>query len=139
MLLCDAAHQMGGKLYILGGGWSLVLYQGQPLSMALAVKLAVPWSQANEELAVHALLEDDDGDGIDLGAGPIEARGQMEVGRPPGMKRGTPIDAPFVLPFAGLSLDPGGYVWSLKVNGKVRARTPFRVLAQPPVMGGPAG
>lgn len=139
MFLCDAAQQMGGKLYILGGGWSMVFSQGQPLMMSLAVKLAVPWNQANEQLTIHAALLTEDGEPVETEQGLVHAEGQLEVGRPPGMKRGQSIDAPFVLPFNGLPLEAGGYVWRLEVNGKVCARSPFRVLAQPPPMGGPIG
>ncbi len=135
MMLCDAAQSIGGKLYILGGGWSQVpaasLAAGQ--SMSLAIYLAVPWDQANELLDIAAQLQSDDGEAIettgpDDAGGPVEARGQLEVGRPTGLKRGTPLDSTLALNFAGLSLDPGGYVWEFSVNGVVKARTPFRVL-----------
>ena len=35
LLLCDHAQEVGGKLYVLGGGWSI--YRGTPVTMALAV------------------------------------------------------------------------------------------------------
>jgi hypothetical protein len=128
MLLCDAAQSVGGKLYILGGGWSQVpaqaLTSGQP--MALAISLAVPWDQANEKFEIVARLTNEDGEPVE---GAPEARGQLEVGRPPGLKRGTPLDSTLALNFTGLSLAPGGYVWELRVNDEVKARTPFRVLA----------
>jgi hypothetical protein len=135
MLLCDAAQQMGGKLYILGGGWS-VIFAPQPISCALAIKLAVPWDQANHRLSMRASLLDDDGNPVDVGQGPVFAAGNLEVGRPPGMKPGTPIDAPFALSFIGLPLPPGGYVFELEIDGTVEARTPFRVMDAPPIPGG---
>ena len=64
------------------------------------------------------------------------AQVNLEVGRPPGMKRGTPIDAPFVLPFPGIALGPGGYVWLLEIDGTEMARTPFRVMEGIPGMPG---
>jgi hypothetical protein len=141
MLLCDAAQMMGGKLYILGGGWSIIFSQGQPLMMALAVKLSVPWDQSNAPVSIRAALVDEDGDAVDVGQGPVQAAGTIEVGRPPGLKAGTALDAPFVLPISGLVLEPGGYFWTLEVHGTERARTPFRVLQPPPGMmitGGPS-
>jgi hypothetical protein len=51
--------------------------------------------------------------------------GDIEAGRPLGLKRGTPLDAPFVLNFAGLTLQPGGYVWQLEVDEEVKASAPF--------------
>lgn len=128
MLLCDAADQQGGKLYILGGGWSVIYAPGVPVNMALAVKLAVPWDQANEVHQLRAALLTDDGDPVDLGTGAVQVEGEFEVGRPPGMKRGTAIDAPLALPFNGLALQPGGYVWILEIDGTEMARAPFRVL-----------
>jgi hypothetical protein len=135
MLLCDAAQQVGGKLYILGGGWSLI-FAPSPITCALAIKLAVPWDQANRKITFRLALVDDDGNGVDMGEGPVHAEGNFEVGRPPGLKPGTSIDAPFVLNFGGLVLEPGGYVFDLEVDGQSLARTPFRVLESPPMPGG---
>ncbi len=49
MLLCDAAQQVGGKLYILGAGWSQVRRtEGRLTDIALAIILTVPWDMANQ-------------------------------------------------------------------------------------------
>lgn len=129
MLLCDAADEQGGKLYILGGGWSAIRAPNIPVPMALAVKMSVPWDQTNRPIKLRAVLVDEDGNEIEAGEGqgPISAEGELEVGRPTGIKPGTPIDAPFVLKFGILVLDVGGYVWELSVDGTVMARAPFRV------------
>jgi uncharacterized protein DUF6941 len=132
MLLCDAAEQVNGKLYILGGGWSTIFAVGQPANVTLAVKLLIPWDQTNRPHPIAAKLLTEDGDSVDLGAGPVAATGQIEVGRPPGLKPGTPIDVPLVFPFGGLLLEQGGYVFALEVDGEPVARTPFRVIAPPP-------
>ena len=130
LLLCDAAESIGGKLYILGGGWSQIYTPNAPTNMALAVKLSIPWDQANEPIKIMASLVTEDGNPVDLGMGPLSAGGDIEVGRPPGLKRGTPLDAPLVLNFTGIALTPGGYVWQLEIDGEVKARAPFRVLSQ---------
>jgi len=116
----------------LGGGWSQTVAgsPGVQHSMALAVKLSIPWDQANEPLDLNAALVTEDGQAVDLGQGPIAATGNLEVGRPPGLRRGTPLDSVLALNFAGLELRPGGYVWQLSINGETKARTPFRVLSQ---------
>lgn len=98
--------------------------------MALAVKLSIPWDRTNEPITVVASLLTEDGNPVDVGAGPLAAGGDIEVGRPPGLKRGTPLDAPFVFNFSGVPLNPGGYVWQLEIDGEVGARSPFRVLSQ---------
>ena len=59
LLLCDYAQEVGGKLYILGGGWSI--YRGAPVTMGLAVKIAVPWDAANIPHDFSARLVTEDG------------------------------------------------------------------------------
>lgn len=132
MLLCDAADQVNGKLYILGGGWSTIFAVGQPANVTLAVKLMVPWDQTNRPHRIAAKLLTDDGEAVDLGAGPVGAEGEIEVGRPPGLKPGTPIDVPLVFPFGGLLMEPGGYAFTLEVDNEPITRTAFRVVAPPP-------
>jgi hypothetical protein len=128
MLLCDAAEQVGGKLYILGGGWSIIWIPRVPINMALAVKIAVPWDQTNRPVRLKAMLMTADGEPVDFGEGPVEAGGEATVGRPPHVKPGTPLDLPFALTFAGIALEPGGYRWELEVDGKMAATAPFRVM-----------
>lgn len=129
MLLCDAAESVGGKLYILGAGWS-EMFAGNPTNMALAVKLSIPWDHANRPMTIRASLLNEDGGLVDFGVGPVTAEGGIEVGRPPRMKHGTPLDASFVLNFPGITLTPGGYVWQLEVDDAVKARVPIRVHSQ---------
>src|SRR5712692_6126152 len=45
MLLADAAQAVNGKLYILGGGWSVT--GPAPSPSAIALKIEVPWDEAN--------------------------------------------------------------------------------------------
>jgi hypothetical protein len=132
MLLCDYAQAVGGKLYIVGGGWS-ILTKAQPrANMSLAVKLTVPWSRTNERLPIEAILITDEGLEVtqesDEGERQVRAEGDMELGRPPGLRHGTPLDATFVLNFEGLDLEPGGYVWELRIAGEPAARIPFQVV-----------
>ncbi len=128
MLLCDAAESIGGKLYILGGGWSVVLRPGTPTNMALAIKLSVPWHETNRPINIRAQLMNEDGGAVENAEGEvIFAEGQMELGRPAGIHPGSSLDAPIVLNFGGVSLPAGGYVWQLFVDGEPRARTSFRV------------
>lgn len=128
MLLCDSAQSVGGKLYILGGGWSIMRKTEQPASMALAVKLAIPWSQANEPHRVEARLVTDKGEAVEQDDQAVRAEGDIEVGRPPGLRPGTPLDAAFVLNFQALVLEPGGYVWELRIHGNLVARAPFQLV-----------
>jgi hypothetical protein len=127
VVLCDAAQTVDGKVYILGGGWTHVV-ASQPLSLALAVVVAVPWGDANRRHPVSVALTDEDGHEISLPSGEIvKSEGKFEVGRPPGIKAGSDLNATMVFKFAGLHLDPGGYVWELRV-GHATERTPFWVV-----------
>jgi Family of unknown function (DUF6941) len=130
MLLCDAADSVGGKLYILGGGWSTLLRPNVPTNMALAIKLGVPWHDANRRIPLRAELLTDESEPVEQNGEPVFAEGEIEVGRPPGLHAGISLDAPMVLNFGGITLGPGGYVWQLSIDGQPRARTPFRVRAE---------
>ena len=129
MLLCDAAQSAEGKLYILGAGWSS-MPANVPTNMSLAIKLSVPWNMANERIGVRASLVDSDGGIVDFEARPVVLGTEFEVGRPPGMKRGTPLDVSFAFNFPGMRLSPGEYAWTLEIDGVEKARTPIRALSQ---------
>ena len=132
MLLCDAAESVNGKLYILGGGWSQALVPDLPINMSLAVKIAVPWDQANYPHTVTATLLDGDGNPVEIPrsdgeAMPVRNEVQFETGRPPGLMPSTDLDAPLVFNFHGVPLPAGGYVWELKIDNEPMARAAFRV------------
>jgi hypothetical protein len=129
MLLCDAAQTLGGKLYVLGGGWSVLFQPNVPTRMSIAVVVSVPWNQANEQHSLSLVLLTEDGEAVQVDDEAVSLNGKFEVGRPPGLKPGTDIDAPFVADFT-LALDAGGYVWELSVDATEMARRPFRVLSQ---------
>ena len=107
MLLADAAQEVNGKLYILGGGWSVTGPDLPPMS--LAVKLDVPWSAANEAHRFEIVLVDTDGrpvGGIGDGRG-VRVDGSFEVGRPAGMPAGSDIDFAFAINVPPFPLGPG--------------------------------
>jgi hypothetical protein len=127
MLLCDAAQAVAGKLYILGGGWTHII-QGTPTPMGLAVRILVPWDQANQPFAVRIQLMTADGAPVDVGQGLVEAVARLEVGRPPGLRRGAPLVSVLALNIGAMELPVGGYVWELKIDDVEHAREPFEVL-----------
>jgi hypothetical protein len=126
-LLCDYAQVAEGKLFISGGGWSLC--GPGPFVHSLAVKVAVPWDQANRAHALEARIEDEDGAQPLVGDPPTEVAlsTQFEVGRPPGLPPGTALDMPFAVNLGPLELPPNrGYVWVLTIDGEECCRIPFR-------------
>jgi hypothetical protein len=129
LLLCDAAQSVGGKLYILGGGWSQVMAPpGQPFPMAVAVKIAVPWTETNRQIAFRVHLIDSDGEQVAINDQPVEQGGTFELGRPPGIQPGTPLDAMLAVNLGNVSLPPNSYVWEIEIDGQARANAAFRVI-----------
>lgn len=120
MLLCDAAvADPGGKLHMLGAGWSMT---GSPTSpQAVAVMLKIPWDRANERLALMLRLLDDDGRPVAVatteGTQELTMGGDIETGRPPGVTPGSQLDAGLVFNVPSLPLPPGRYQWRLEVAG----------------------
>lgn len=120
MLLADAAEAVGGKLYILGGGWSVT--GPDPTPSAIAIKIEVPWDQANRKHTLQLVLVDEDGRPAmaptPTGDRPVEVGGEFEVGRPIGLKAGTPLDVTIALNIGPLPLRPNTrYVWRLSIDG----------------------
>lgn len=83
MLLCDFAEVIGGKLYVMGGGWNIC--PPGPHNMSVAMRIGVPWSEANVDHSLTLRLQDDGGHTIELGEPPkpVVVEGQFQVGRPP--------------------------------------------------------
>src|SRR3954447_21786086 len=102
MILCDSAQAVEGKLYILGGGWSQIVNPERPTSMAVAVKISVPWDRANETHKFKLHLITGDGESVEIEDQPVVVEGDFEVGRPPGLARGTSLDAVFAANFPAL-------------------------------------
>jgi hypothetical protein len=125
MLLADNAQAVGGKLYIMGGGWSLT--GPAPSPSAIAIKFEVPWSKANRKLTIVLELLDSDGHPV-LVQGPVEQQplkieAQVEVGRPPGILHGTPLDLPFALNLNPIPLKSGRYEWRCTVANEGASQT----------------
>lgn len=133
LILADAAQAAGGKVSMLGAGWSVTGTPTGPQAVVGLIK--VPWDRANEALPLKLELVDADGRPAALGEGPdgsqqrIEFTTTIEVGRPPGLTPGTPIDASFMVNVAPLPLPPGRYTWRLELADDV-VSTSFQVVAQ---------
>ena len=136
VLLCDAAQEVNGKLYILGGGWSVT--GPGPFQSALAMKIEVPWDQANRSHSLVIHLVDGDGSPVTqpgpMGEQELRLQGDFEVGRPPGLRPGTPLDTPLAVSIPPLSLVPGArYTWLVEIDGKTEEhwRVSFSVRPSP--------
>ncbi|MEA2476941.1 MAG: hypothetical protein QOC87_1140 [Actinomycetota bacterium] len=126
-LLCDAAQVADGKLFVIGGGWTLC--GPGAFTHALAVKIEVPWDRSNERHSMQGMLLSEDGVAVQVGEPLQEVAfdSDFEVGRPPGLPAGTPLDLLFAINFGPLELPPAsGYAWSIVVNDEELTRARFR-------------
>jgi hypothetical protein len=85
LILADAAQVQGDKLYLLGGGWSVIWAKDFPVQHQLAVASAilVPWMDTNQRHQFRIRLRAEDG--ANLG----DVSGEFEQGRPPGLPPGS--------------------------------------------------
>ncbi|HET9289039.1 MAG TPA: hypothetical protein VFO26_15910 [Gaiella sp.] len=133
MLLADFAQVSDGKLTVVGGGWSLT--GPEPVPFGIAILIRVPWDQANQRHVMRLELLDADGIAVDMdtddGTQPVVFFDDFpfEVGRPAGLKPGTPLDFPVAVNSGPIPLDPGRYEWRLTIDGEAddEWRLPFTV------------
>lgn len=126
-LLCDYAEVADGKLFVLGGGWSLC--GPGPFVHALALKLGVPWDQANRPHTLRATLHDEDANVVFFGDPQAEVAfvSDFEVGRPPGLPPGSHLDLALAVNLGPLELPPGrGYSWQISIDNCEVERVTFR-------------
>ena len=124
MLLADYAVVSDGKLTIVGGGWSQT--GPDPAAFGIGLLIQVPWDQANTPHTFAVELLDADGNPVsfetdDADEQPVAFGGDFEVGRPPGLKPGTPLDFPVAVNSTPLPLEPGRYEWRLTIDGQSEA------------------
>ena len=126
-MLSDFAQVAEGKLYVLGGGWSLC--GPGPFQHALAIKIEVPWNEANRPHQFEAVLRDEDMRPVSVGrpTSPVRFEGTFEVGRPVGLPAGTPLDVALAVNFGPVELPPGSsYFWAIIIDGAEVGRVRFR-------------
>jgi len=84
-VLADAAQVVGGKLYLIGGGWDTVWVTQFPAAHAFAicVGLRVPWDLTNRPHTMNIVVETADGEKLG------EISGNFEVGKPAGLAPGS--------------------------------------------------
>jgi len=143
IVLCDFAEQdqLGGKVHMLGAGWSVT--GPQPSPHAVVVLIKVGWNEANESHNFVVRLTDGDGTVVKVpspaGTQAMEFTGDLEVGRPPGTPAGSEIDATFVINLQPLPLAGGQrYTWRLHLGEQEAASESFFVRPVPPQVGPPA-
>jgi hypothetical protein len=120
MLLCDAAQVAEGKLYILGGGWSIT--GPEPMPSAIAIKIDVGWHETEKMHHWELFLIDADGEPVMFdtpeGRQPVEIRGDFQVGRPEGIPAGSSVDFALAVNIGPLPLTTATrFTWRLSIDG----------------------
>ena len=115
MLLADSAQVADHKLFVLGGGITVMGPRPQP--MAVAVRIEVPWDRANVSHDWRLELLDEDGRPVLAGERPLLVAGRFEAGRPAGIRPGTPLSVPLAINFPALPVTGGcSYTWQLSID-----------------------
>ena len=122
MLLCDSAQVADGKLYILGGGWSVT--GPMPVPSAVAIKLEVDWHELSRDAPLGAVLggrRRRRGHDRDARGRPARRDARRLRGRP--ARRASPRAHPSTSPWPSTSapcpLAPASrYTWRFVVDGE---------------------
>lgn len=137
MFLADAAEAVGGKLYVLGGGWDRMMLSqlpGRPVRpFAIATAINVPYSHTNRKYVLTVELVDADGNQL---GDPLNA--QLETGRPPGIKPGTPQSTVIAVGIHPEFPEAGRYSFVGRIDGDIKNSVGFEIVQMvvPPFMPG---
>jgi hypothetical protein len=124
MLLADFAEVVNGKLYIMGGGWSMT--GPEPAPTAVAIKIEAPWDAANQKHILKLELLDGNRKPVlvptmDGNTAAVAMAASFEAGRAPGILPGSPLDVPFAVNVPPIPLTPGQrYIWKLTIDDEAR-------------------
>lgn len=124
LILADSAQVQGDKLYMLGGGWSLVWSKSFPTThqFAVAAGILVPWMETNQRHQFRLQVRTEDQTQL------AEVGGEFERGRPAGLPAGTTQRVLLALNIAvRLERACEGQV-ELLLDGAVSKSVPFRVV-----------
>jgi hypothetical protein len=140
-LLCNHAEVQNNRLYLSGGGIDqAVISAGQPspwsVSLAVGLSIEVPWTETNQDHAIHIALLDADDNPVEVQSGsddraPFGVDLRFNVGRPPQLEAGASqnvalaVNVP-ILPFEKL----GSYTFAVSINGTELRRLPYRLIGQ---------
>jgi len=125
LILADAAQAIGGKLYMLGGGWDVLTISGgfpARYPFAIGLGLTVPWNETNQRHNITVEITDDDGQQA------ATMTGQLEVGRPPGLPLGHPQRVVIALNGVLEAEKPGNFVIIARIEDQEAKRVHFRIV-----------
>jgi hypothetical protein len=125
------AQAVGGKLYVLGGGWTNLLVPelpGRPQApFAVALGITVPYNLTNRRFTLALELADSDSNRV----GDVFIA-EFEQGRPPGLRPGATQSILIGINAHPEFPAPGRYNFSASIDGEPLKSVAFEVLAQAP-------
>lgn len=131
LILADGAQAVGGKLYLLGGGWTHLLvpnFPGRPAApFALAMGITVPYNLTNRRFNFTLELTDADGERV----GDV-LTAEFEQGRPPGLRPGANQPILLALNTNHEFPSPGRYTFNASIDGELMRSVAFEAIAQSP-------
>lgn len=138
-LLADAAQAVGGKVFVLGGGWNLFRAANYPapLQLAIAAGLGFTADEVGGKYPLSVVIADETGVPITP-----EVKGQVETGQPaPDAPKGASIKMPLAINMNLPVPRPGRYGIVMTV-GSSKAQLSFDAIfvgrkVEFPVEGGP--
>ncbi len=128
LILADAAQVQGEKLYMLGGGWSMIWAKEFPAQhpMAVAAGILVPWMETNARHHFKVQVRAEDGTSFG------EIQGEFEQGRPPGLLAGTTQRVMLAVTMAIRLERPTEAAAELWLDSELARSVPFRIVSAPP-------
>lgn len=123
IILADSAQVAEGKIYLMGGGWSVT--DPKLVQSAIAGKIEVPWDETEKKHSLKLELRKADSTphmvNTPKGDLPLIIGGEFSVGKSHSLPKGTPSDVPFAFAVRPLKLDPGTkYCWKLSIDNQTR-------------------
>jgi len=124
--LADHAEVLGGKLYLMGGGFDTIHARSLPVvhnKLHVVLILEINSAERQRDLKLDIDLVDEDGTQV----GP-HAEGKLRVGAPASLKPGQPSVIPLHIPFEGTEFPTAGlYSFRVSHGTEELARIPVSV------------
>ena len=124
-LIADYAEMVGGKLYVMGGGWDNTTAPEVPagIRMAVVVGVRLGWEETNTAIPVEMTVHDDDAQEL------VRVNGAVQVGRPTELTPGATQLAQIAINLQINLPTFGGYrVRVVAGAGDVSRSLPFRLI-----------
>lgn len=129
-LLADGVQAIGGKLFVLGGGWDTIHVQQLPArhhSMAIGTRIRVPWSSEPQTFELAVELVDEDGKAIFPAI-----RHSLTATPPPGVPDGFEHGVVRAFTFNNVPfVRAGEYSFVMTIDGLETGRLRFSVRQRP--------